>query len=90
METLYIKLGIQEVAVQEELNIWDGMVISHMHLPEQIQLPVSPSLALEEVGDQENLGVSVWKWIYIYVWNLEGIDDPQNREAWRSGVRRTS
>ena len=35
------------------------MVISHMHLPEQIQLPVSPSLALEDVGDQGNLGVSV-------------------------------
>ena len=25
----------------------------------------------------------------VYVYNLEGID-PQNREAWRSGVKRTS
>ena len=45
------------------------------------QLPVSSSLALEDMGDQESLGVNVC--------NLEGID-PQNREAWISGVRRTS
>ena len=42
-----------------------------------------PSLALEDVGDQGSLGVIVLKG------NLEGID-PQNREAWRSGVRRIS
>ena len=33
------------------------MVMSHVHLPGQIQLPVSPSLALEDVGDQGSLGV---------------------------------
>ena len=37
------------------------MVMSRMHLPGQIQLPVSPSLALEDVGDQGSLGVSVLK-----------------------------
>ena len=26
----------------------------------------------------------------VHVCNLEGIDDLQNREAWRSGMRRTS
>ena len=40
---------------------WDGMVMSRMHFPGQIQLPVSPSLALEDVGDQGSLGVSVLK-----------------------------
>ena len=50
------------------------MVMLTMHLPGQIQLPVSPSLALEDVGDQ---GI------------LEGIDS-QNIEAWRSDLRRTS
>ena len=43
----------------------------------------SPSLALDDVRDQGSLGVSVLKRM------SEGID-PQNREAWRSGVRRTS
>ena len=37
------------------------MVMLHEHLPGQIQLPVSPSLALEDVGDQGNLEVSVLK-----------------------------
>ena len=37
------------------------MVMSRVHLPGQIQLPVSPSLALEDVGDQGSLGVSVLK-----------------------------
>ena len=37
------------------------MVMSYMHLPEQIQVPVWPSLALEDVGDQGSLGVSVLK-----------------------------
>ena len=35
--------------------------MSRLHLPEQIQLPVSPSLALEDVGDQRSFGVSVLK-----------------------------
>ena len=35
------------------------MVMSRVHLPGQIQLLVSPSLALEDVGDQGSLGVSV-------------------------------
>ena len=37
------------------------MVMSRVHLSGQIKLPVLPSLALEEVGDQESLGVSVLK-----------------------------
>ena len=60
------------------------MVMSRVNHPGQIHLPVSPSLALEDLGDQGSLGESVLK-----VCNLEGIN-PQNREAWRSGVRRTS
>ena len=37
------------------------MVMSSMHLPGQTQLPVLPFLALEDVGDQGSLGVSVLK-----------------------------
>ena len=59
------------------------MVMSRVHLPGQIQLPVLPSLALEDVSDQGSAKADV------DVCNLEG-NDPQNREAWRSGVRRTS
>ena len=62
--------------------------MSCVHLPGQIQIPVLPSLALEDMGDQGSLGVSVFK-ADVDVCNLEGID-PKNREAWRSGVRRTS
>ena len=65
METLYTKLGIQEVAVAlrtKRLRSY-GMVMSRVHLPGQIQLPVSPSLSLEDVGDQGSLGVSVLKWM---------------------------
>ena len=64
------------------------MVMLCVHLSGQIQLPVSPSLALEAVGDQGSLGSECVKGD-VDVCNLEGID-PQNREAWRSGVRRTS
>ena len=35
------------------------MVMLHVHFPGQIQLPVSPSLALEDVGDQGSFGMSV-------------------------------
>ena len=37
------------------------MVMVRLHRPGQIQLPVSPSLALEDVGEQGSLGVSVLK-----------------------------
>ena len=43
------------------------MVMLRVHLPGQIQLPVSPSLALEDVGDQGSVKADV------YVCNLEGI-----------------
>ena len=52
------------------------MVMSGVHLPEQIQLPVLPSISLEDVGDQGSLGDSVKA--DVEVCNLEGID-PQNR-----------
>ena len=42
------------------------MVMSRVHLPGQIQLPVLPSLALEDVGDQGSLGVSVLKRMSIH------------------------
>ena len=66
------------------------MVMSCVHLLGQIQLPVSPSLALEELGDQGSLGMSVKA--DVDVCSLEAVEgiDPQNREAWRSGLRRTS
>ena len=37
------------------------MVMSRVYLPGLIQLPVSPSLAQEDMGDQGILGVSVLK-----------------------------
>ena len=37
------------------------MAMLHVHLPGKIQLPVSPSLAREDVGDQGSLGVNVLK-----------------------------
>ena len=37
------------------------MVMSRKQFPRQIPLPVSPSLALEDVGDRGSLGVSVLK-----------------------------
>ena len=37
------------------------MVRSRVHLPGQIELLVSPFLALEDVGDQGSLGMSVLK-----------------------------
>ena len=37
------------------------MVMSCVNLPGQTQLPVSPSLALEDLGEQGSLGVSVLK-----------------------------
>ena len=40
-------------------------VMSGSHLPGQIQLQVSPSLALEDVRDQGSLGVSVLKWLLM-------------------------
>ena len=61
METPYTKLGIQEVAVALRTKClrWYGHVARASS--RQIQLPVSPSLALEDVGDQGSLGVSVLK-----------------------------
>ena len=56
------------------------MVMSRMHLPGQIQLPVSPSLTLQDMGDQKSLGMSAFVCL----------EDIKNRNALRSGVRRTS
>ena len=61
METLYTKLGIQDVAVALRTKRLRWYVMTCVHLPGQIQLPVLPSLALEDVGDQGTLGVSVLK-----------------------------
>ena len=41
------------------------MVMWQGHLPGQIQLLVSPSMALKDVGDQGSLGVSVLKRMLI-------------------------
>ena len=60
---MFTKLRIQEVNVAVALRTkrlrWYGHV-AHASRG-QIQLPVSPSLALEDVGDQGSLGVSVLK-----------------------------
>ena len=39
------------------------MFMVRVHLAVQLQLPVSPFLALEDDGDQRSLGVSVLKWM---------------------------
>ena len=44
------------------------MVMSRVHLPGQIQLLVSPSLVLEDMGDQGSLGVSVLKRRSLEIW----------------------
>ena len=61
METLYTKLGIQEVAVALRTKRLRWYVMSRVHLPGQIQLSVSPFLALDACGDQGSLEVSVLK-----------------------------
>ena len=42
------------------------MVRLHVHLSGQIQLPLSPSLALEDMGDQGSLGVSMLKQMSMF------------------------
>ena len=73
------------------------MVMVRVHLPVQLQLPVSPFLALEDDGDQGSLGVSVLKWMSLFATksprsSVLGIDVIPKTEikAWGSGVRRTS
>ena len=55
MEILNTKLGIREVAVALRTECLRWYVVSRAHLPGQIQLQVSPSLALEDVGGQGSL-----------------------------------
>ena len=86
METLYTKLGIQEVAVALRAKglRWYGHVAhasSWTNSITSIGIPgprgrVRPRKSWSECAK-----------VYVYVCNLEGIDI-QNREA-RSGVRRT-
>ena len=50
------------------------MVMSRLHLPGQIQLPLSPSLALEDVCDHGSLVYILRVRADVDVCNLEGID----------------
>ena len=62
--------------------------MSPVHLSGPIQLPVLPSLALRGCGRPKKFWSECVK-ADVEVCNIEGID-PQNIEACRSGVRRTS
>ena len=88
METLYTKLGIQEVAVAlrakclrlyghvAHASSWTNSITS-------IAIPGPSGRGRPRKSWSECVKVDV------DVCNLEAID-PQNREDWRSGVRRTS
>ena len=82
METLYTKLGIQDaaVALRTKPPSWYGHVArasSWTNSITSIAIPGPRGCGSECVKANVN------------VYNLEGINH-QNREAWRSGVRRTS
>ena len=88
METLYTKLGIQEVAValRTKRLRWYGHVArasTWTNLITGIAIPGPRGRGRPRKSWSE------WVKVDINVCNIEGID-PQNREALRSGVRRTS
>ena len=87
METLYTKLRIQEVAVALRTKRLRWYVMSRVHLPGQIQLPI----AIPGPRGHGRPRKSWIEWVKadVDVCNLKGIN-LQDREAWRSGVRRTS
>ena len=87
METMYTKLGIQEVAgaLRTKRLRWYGHVAcasSWTNSITSIAIPGPRGLGRPRKSWSECVKADV------EVCNLEGID-PQNREAWRSGVRRT-
>ena len=88
MKTLYTKLGIQEVAVELRTKRlrWYGHV--------ERASSRTNSITSIAIPDPRGRGRPRKSWSEcvkadVDVCNIEGID-PQNREAWRSGVRRTS
>ena len=83
-ETLFTKLGIQEVAVvlRTKCLRWYG----HVALASSWTNSIT-SIAIPGPRGRGRPGKS-WS-EGVDGRNLEGID-PQNREAWRSGVRRTN
>ena len=88
METLYTKLRIQEVAValRTKRLRWYGHVArasSWTNSITDIAIPGPRGCGRPRKSGSECVTADV------DVCNLEGID-PQNREAWKSGVRRTS
>ena len=86
METLYTKLGIQEVALRTKQLSWYGYVARASSWTNSITSIATPG-PREHGGPRKSWSECVKA--DVDVCNLEGID-PQNREAWRSGVRRTS
>ena len=88
MESLYTKLGIQEVgdALRTKCLRWYGYVgrtFSWTNSITSIAIPGPRGRGRPRKSWSECVKADV------EVCNLKGID-PQNREAWRSGVRRTS
>ena len=88
METLYTKVGIQEVAValRTKRLRWCGHVTrasSWTNSNTSFTIPGPRECGKPRKSWSECVKADV------DVCNLEGMD-PQNREAWRFGVRRTS
>ena len=88
METLYTKLGIQEVAValRTKRLRWYGHVARASSWTKSI---TSIAIRGPRGPGRPRKSWSECVKVEVNVCNLEGID-PQNREGWRSGVRRTS
>ena len=88
METLYTKLGIQEVAValRTKRLRWYGHVARASSWTNSITSIAIPG---PRGRGRPRKSWSECVKAVVEVCNLEGMD-PHNREAWRSGVRRTS
>ena len=88
METLYTKLGVQEVAVALRTKHlrWYGHAAHACSWTNSITSIATPG---PRGRGRPRKSWSECVKADVDVCNLEGIDH-QNREAWRSGVRRTS
>ena len=88
METLYTKLGIHEVdvALRNKRLRWYGHVGRASSWTNSI---TSIAISGPRVCGRPRKSWSEGVKADVQVCNLEGIN-PQNRDAWRTGVRRTS
>ena len=88
MEMLYTKLGIQEVAVAlrtKRLRRYGHVARASSWTNSITSIAIPGPRGHERPRKSWSMCVKA----DVDVCNLEGID-PQNREAWRSGVKRTS